>query len=120
MVFRKNPSIYLISKKSKKNKGNHGAGCNHGRSVQQLATDSCKLPPVDPVAPSSDIDDPRIINAVLNPNPKVNERKIYLNLGFLLLALQATPNLKGKPFPSPLPLMKTSGGTLGTVRNGCK
>ena len=56
------------------------AGSNHGRSVQQLAQDSCKLPPGDPVAHAE----------------KSERRNANRNPGPILLA--CSPFI-GEPFP---------------------
>ena len=125
ILFRTNAIIYLIPKRKKKYR-NHDAGCNHGRSVQQLAQDSCKPPPVEPVAqsaiikrPKSSLHQTRIINAApQNPKPNIVKKGMSTTIQVPCFSLTSQSIwTRRQASPSPLPLIN-SGGTLGKVRIG--
>jgi hypothetical protein len=114
---RKNQTPIILSKK--KIKGYHDADiANHGRSVQRLATDFAKPPPVDPVAPSSDVD---VSGKVLDhqrcnqtPTPKVLKER---NAHCIQVLLLASEPVRLNHFPSPLPLRTAEVPSGFMVRN---
>jgi hypothetical protein len=58
----------------KKKKGDHDADCKSWALSPAACIDSCKPPPVDPVARAS------------NPKPEIVKRNVHLNPGNLLFA----------------------------------